>query len=140
MLDNETDSLFRDIKCDSPSIDNLEEEYAHLIDQISIGSKDDSQQIVNVDTIDLEVEKKNIGKKSRSNSSKKKNSTSNSRPSTAMTAATKSKVTSSDPKKNRKRNGFANQQMSQLIHNRVERSGSSIRSCGMGVPKNHLKS
>ncbi len=35
MLDHETDSLFRDIKSGSPDINNLQEEYEHLIDEIS---------------------------------------------------------------------------------------------------------
>lgn len=35
MLDHETDSLFRDIKSGSPDINNLQEEYDHLIDEIS---------------------------------------------------------------------------------------------------------
>lgn len=48
MLDHETDSLFREIK--SPDMNNLQDEYDHLIGDIS---KDNSQQIINVDTIDM---------------------------------------------------------------------------------------
>jgi len=35
MLDHDTDSLFRDIKSGSPDMNNLQEEYDHLIDVIS---------------------------------------------------------------------------------------------------------
>jgi hypothetical protein len=56
-----------------------------------------------------------------------------------MTAATKTKLTSSHPKNSRKRNNIT--QHSQLIPNRAERSASSIRSCGIvGLNKNHNKS
>jgi len=107
MLDHESDSLFRDIKSGSPDINNLQEEYDHLIEEIS---KSNSHQIINVDTIEIEGDLKlNDGKKSRSNSSKKKNSTSLSRPSTAMTAATKTKHTFSYPRNSRKqRNNIGN--------------------------------
>jgi len=51
MLDHESDSLFRDIKSGSPDLNNLQEEYDHLIEEIS---KSNSHQIINVDTIEIE--------------------------------------------------------------------------------------
>ena len=128
------ESLFRDPKSSIGICEGIDDDYADLINQIADGSRNESQ----ISVVNEELDTNDAEEKNPKVSSGKK-STSQSRPSTAMTAATKR--TMSQPKTRRKRNLMINKTQSQLIHHAQQNDGSnsSVRS-SEGGKKQHKHS